>query len=38
MKKYVKPSILAIGNGSSHTLSKACPKSLEGICGILFRM
>ena len=38
MKKYVKPSLLAMGIGVNHSLSKACPKSMEAFCGILYRM
>ncbi len=38
MKKYVKPSVLAMGNGSDHSLSKGCPKSLPAFCGVLYRM
>ena len=37
MKAYVRPSVVAMGNGFGQSLSKACPKGQEWICGILFR-
>lgn len=37
MKTYVRPSVVAVGSGSNHSLSKGCPKMNAGMCGILFR-